>query len=275
MRLLKCRDDGEFCLTEDLHDDDIPQYAILSHTWGADEIAFRDLIDGTVKSKASYDKIRFCGEQARRNGLQYFWVDTCCIDKSNSTELQEAINSMFCWYRDAVKCYVYLSDVATTKWKTNNQSSKLLWEPAFRVSKWFTRGWTLQELIAPSSVDFFSREGKWLGDKQSLEQEIHEITRIPIDAVRGKDLSYFSVSERISWAGNRETTRKEDMAYSLMGIFNVHMSLIYGEGKENALRRLHNKVDRHSKSETMSSVDIDNLYTQGRFCSISTVLSHF
>ena len=113
MRLLQCNSAGQLSLTKDLIGDDIPKYAILSHTWGADteEVAFRDLMDGTGKSKAGYDKIRFCGEQARRDGLKYFWVDTCCIDKSNNTELSRAINSMFCWYRNAAKCYVYLSDV--------------------------------------------------------------------------------------------------------------------------------------------------------------------
>ena len=113
MRLLQCNSAGQLSLTKDLIGDDIPKYAILSHTWGADteEVAFRDLMDGTGKSKAGYDKIRFCGEQARRDGLKYFWVDTCYIDKSNNTELSRAINSMFRWYRNAAKCYVYLSDV--------------------------------------------------------------------------------------------------------------------------------------------------------------------
>ena len=112
MRLLERNNSSEFSLTQDFGDD-IPRYAILSHTWGADteEVTFRDLMDGTGKSKAGYNKIRFCGEQARRDGLQYFWVDTCCIDKSNNNELSEAINSMFRWYRNAAKCYVYLSDV--------------------------------------------------------------------------------------------------------------------------------------------------------------------
>jgi hypothetical protein len=114
MRLLEYNNDSEFSLTEDFVSSKIPEYAILSHTWGADteEVTYRDLIDGTGKDKIGYKKIRFCGEQARRDGLQYFWVDTCCIDKSNAVELQEAINSMFRWYRNAAKCYVYLSDVS-------------------------------------------------------------------------------------------------------------------------------------------------------------------
>jgi hypothetical protein len=140
MRLLERNNGGEFSLTKDLVGDNIPKYAILSHTWGADteEVTFRDLMDGTSKSKAGYNKIRFCGEQARRNGLQYFWVDTCCIDKSNSVELQEAINLMFRWYQNAAKCYVYLSDVSTSKQKASARFCKYTWELAFRLSRWFT-----------------------------------------------------------------------------------------------------------------------------------------
>src|ERR1700743_2617322 len=124
MRLLKLNDTGEFGLTKYFVSDDIPHYAILSHTWGADteEVSFKDMMDGTSKRKTGYDKIRFCGEQAERDGLQYFWIDTCCIDKSSSAELQEAINSMFRWYRDSAKCYVYMADV---------KSSQLPWELSF------------------------------------------------------------------------------------------------------------------------------------------------
>jgi hypothetical protein len=111
MRLLQSDGDGNLSLTE-FFEDDIPEYAILSHRWGAEEVTFRDLINGTSKVKAGYGKIHFCGEQTRRDGLQYFWVDTCCINKSNSTELAEAINSMFYWYQYATKCYVYLPDVS-------------------------------------------------------------------------------------------------------------------------------------------------------------------
>jgi hypothetical protein len=139
IRLLRYNDDGNFILTTFFADTIPKEYAILSHTWGAEEVTFKDLRDGTGIKKAGYEKIRFCGEQARRDGLQYFWVDTCCIDKSSSAELTEAINSMFRWYREAKKCYVFLSDVLRTGVNTND----LAWEPAFRESKWFTRGWTL------------------------------------------------------------------------------------------------------------------------------------
>jgi hypothetical protein len=245
MRLLQYSNDGDFSLTE-FFESDIPKYAIFSHRWGAEEVTFMDLIDGTGKSKASYSKIQFCGEQAKRNGLQYFWVDTCCIDKSNSTELAEAINSMFCWYRDSTKCYVYLPDVSRPCSDSANGSNEL-WESIFRKSEWFTRGWTLQELIAPASVDFFSREGELLGNKASLERHICEITGIPIKALRGSPLSDFSVAERMSWAANRETYRPEDKAYSLLGIFDVNMPLIYSEGKDKALQRLREEIDKASK----------------------------
>jgi hypothetical protein len=254
MRLLERNSAGEFSLTKDFGDD-VSRYAILSHTWGADteEVTFRDLMDGTGKSKAGYSKIRFCEDQASRDGLQYFWIDTCCIDKSNSTELAEAINSMFRWYRDATKCYVYLSDVSTTKRKISTLNSDFTGESAFQVSRWFTRGWTLQELLAPSSVEFFSREGKRLGDKKTLEQQIHEITGIAVSAIQGAPLPQFGVDERLLWAENRQTTREEDKAYSLLGIFDVYMPLIYGEGRDNALARLREEIHKPSKGEQTTS----------------------
>jgi hypothetical protein len=252
MRLLERKSDGEFSLTKDLIDN-IPPYAILSHTWGPDdeEVTFRDIIDGTGKSKAGSDKIRFCGEQAKRDGLEYFWVDTCCIDKSSSAELTEAINSMFRWYQEAAKCYVFLSDVSKTTFDTNDKPIQLPWESTFRKSRWFTRGWTLQELIAPELVVFFSLEGMRLGDRNSLEQQIHEITGITIDALHGTPLSHFSVDERMSWRVQRETKRQEDEAYSLLSIFDIHMPLIYGEGKEEAFIRLQEQINKLSMPKSI------------------------
>ena len=214
-----------------------------------DEVTFKDLVDGTSKGKIGYNKIQFCGEQAKTDGLQYFWVDTCCIDKSSSAELTEAINSMFHWYRNAAKCYVYLSDVSTTKRKASNEFFELTWESAFQASRWFTRGWTLQELLAPGTVEFFSREGKLLGDKSTLERQVHKITGIPILALQGTPLSQFGVEERLSWAENRKTKRKEDKAYSLLGIFNVYMPYIYGEGSKHAFDRLLNEINKPSKGK--------------------------
>jgi hypothetical protein len=243
MRLLRLEDDGEFSLVEFVGNN-VPPYAVLSHTWGADheEVTFKDLVDGAGKSKAGYSKIRFCGKQAAKDGQQYFWVDTCCIDKSSSEELSEAINSMFRWYHNAAKCYVYLSDVSIGGSVGNNLSSQRTWKPAFQHSRWFTRGWTLQELVAPTSVEFFSKEGERLGDKDSMVQEIHEITGISVQALQGSPLSRFSVDERMLWAARRETKREEDAAYSLLGIFNIHMPLIYGEGGQKALNRLRKEI---------------------------------
>jgi hypothetical protein len=266
MRLLEFNAQGELSLTV-FFTNKIPQkYAILSHTWEAEEVTFEDLQNGTGTKKAGYDKIRFCGEQARRDRLQYFWVDTCCIDKSSSAELTEAINSMFRWYRESTKCYVYLSDVS---WPAVDRND-LAWEAAFQESKWFTRGWTLQELIAPTSVEFFSEEGEILGDKFTLERQLCEITGIPAEALRGSPLSDFSITSRMSWAEQRETTREEDQAYSLLGIFDVYMPLIYGEGKGHALERLREIINKSSKGEHIvlfnlsPSVDKTRAKWQGR-----------
>jgi hypothetical protein len=221
MRLLEFDSRGDLRFTKNF-DENIPPYAILSHTWGADdeEVTFKDLESGSSKAKVKvgYHKLLFCGERAKRDGLQYFWVDTCCIDKANHTELSEAITSMFRWYRDSVVCYVYLSDVAVGKYDRKDQI-KASWDAAFRISRWFTRGWTLQELIAPRSVEFFSREGELLGNKKKLEQYIHEITGIPIAAFRDASLFDFSVDERLRWAENRKTRKAEDKAYFSSGDF--------------------------------------------------------
>ena len=212
MRLLEYRPDGEFAVTENLPDNEDLEYAILSHTWGSEEVIFKDLVDGTGGDKDGYEKLRFCANRARHNGLRYFWVDTCCIDKSNQVELNEAIISMFRWYRNAARCYVYLSDVLSRKRKRKRKQSEP-WEGAFRESRWFKRGWTLQELLAPASVEFFTLESQRLGDKRSLEQPIYEITKIAMSALRGTDLSQFDADERFKWAESRETTREEDWAY--------------------------------------------------------------
>jgi hypothetical protein len=151
---------------------------------------------------------------------------------------------MFRWYRNAAKCYVYLSDVSTGKCSS---SSQLLWKSAFQRSKWFTRGWTLQELLAPLSVEFFSWEGQRLGDKKLLELQIHDITSIAVQALQDSSLSQFSVNERLAWAAKRETTIEEDKAYSLLGIFDIHMPLIYGEGEKKAFRRLQEEIDKSSR----------------------------
>ncbi|KAH7065088.1 NACHT domain-containing protein [Macrophomina phaseolina] len=200
----------------------------------AEEVTFEDLAYRTGKDKAGYRKIQLCAEQARQDGLQYFWVDTCCIDKANKVELSQATNSMFRWYRDATRCYVYLSDVYGPDVEGLN----------FRKSRWFNRGWTLQELLAPAQVEFFSQEWQRLGDKTSLMQHIHEATGIPHSALEGAPLAKFSVNERLSWNEHRQTKHEEDKAYSLLGIFGVYISLIYGEGTGEAFRRLHYEIEK-------------------------------
>src|SRR5215469_15825955 len=251
MRLLYLDDHGRPHLEEFLGDEIPHRYAILSHTWLQDgsEVTYNDVSAGSAKSRAGYKKIRFCGDQAARHDLKYFWVDTCCIDKSSSAELQETINSMFRYYRNAARCYVYLSDVSVDSYDLNGRSYQISWESAFRRSKWFRRGWTLQELLAPQSVEFFSKQGNRLGDKKSLELQIHEVTGISILALQGASLSQFSILERFSWAQYRETTRKEDWAYSLLGIFDISMPLLYGEGREKAILRLRKEISEASKGK--------------------------
>jgi hypothetical protein len=177
-----------------------------------------------------------------KDELEYIWIDSCCINRDSGAELGEAINSMFRWYHDAVKCYVYLTDVSTSELGQDAGTTKPSYDTAFRKSQWFTRGWTLQELLAPSSVEFYSREGYLLGNRVSMERQINEITKIPVEALRGQPLSHFKVSERMSWTSGRQTTKKEDQAYCLLGIFEVYLPLIYGEGAENAFRRLRAEI---------------------------------
>ncbi|KAL5371635.1 hypothetical protein DPSP01_014120 [Paraphaeosphaeria sporulosa] len=243
IRLLQRKPDGDIVFREPTSGD-TPAYAILSHTWGNEEVTLQDMeadadISKTV-SKAGWAKIQFCADQAAADGLRYFWVDTCCIDKRNAVELGAAINSMFRWYQNAARCYVYLSDVSKSG---NGADGQRAWEEPFRRSRWFTRGWTLQELIAPRLVDFFSVEGQRLGSKLSLAAEIHEVTGIPERVLRGDTLSNFSIKERRSWAERRNTTIEEDGAYCLIGIYGVAMVLNYGEGREHAFRRLEKEID--------------------------------
>jgi hypothetical protein len=234
----------------------IPPYAILSHTWGPEEVTYDDIRADTGSNKRGYQKILFCGQQAARDGLQYFWVDTCCIDKSNSAELSEAIISMFRWYHNAAKCYVYLEDVPSfdNSWLSN-----------FEKSRWFKRGWTLQELIAPRVVEFFAKGGQLLGTKSSLEEHIHSITGIEESALRNDDLSTFSIKQRFSWTNSRQTTREEDQAYCLLGIFGINMTPLYGEGAKSALDRLKREI---------SAIDPDGIENRAKIAAWLSAPAH-
>jgi hypothetical protein len=237
MRLLGTEesDRGEFEI-EEFTDGEIPSYAILSHRWGDEEVTFQDIKGACAATRKGHEKVKKCCELARRRGFKYIWMDTCCIDKTSSVELSEAINSMYRWYQDARECYAYLADVQS--------------ESEFRNSAWFTRGWTLQELIAPSILIFLNEQWKELGDKKSLNQLVFDRTGIPVRILSGDDdLETASIAQRMSWAAKRRTTKIEDRAYSLMGIFGINMPLLYGEG-ELALVRLQEEImkvsDDHS-----------------------------
>lgn len=216
---------------------DVPRYAILSHTWGAEEVTFQDLESQNFQHLKGYAKLHGSCRVARTEGYDWIWIDTCCIDKTSSAELSEAINSMFAWYRDADVCYAYLGDV---HYDADSSSDEL--EKALRKSRWFTRGWTLQELIAPSIVVFLNATWRELGTKASLAGEIAAITGIAHDVLAPKGLSLRAVldrcciAQRMSWASKRLTTRVEDMTYCLLGIFDVSMPLLYGEGDKAFLR---------------------------------------
>jgi hypothetical protein len=199
-----------------------------------------------------------------------YQVDTCCIDKKDSVKLSEAINSMFSWYQHSARCYVYLADVEdldpVPDDMNETEAQHLLTMYAifrlerFCASKWFTRGWTLQELLAPAMVEFFSRDGDLLGNRNSLAVDIHETTGIPAQALQETyvQLSNFSIDERMAWAKGRETKRQEDAAYSLLGIFGVHMSPIYGEGRENAFIRLRWEIERKATISQTAGVMATN-----------------
>jgi len=255
--------------------DNIPSYAILSHCWEDEEVVFSDIADlERAKKKKGFAKIEKTCELAVADGLEYAWVDTCCIDKSSSAELSEAINSMFAWYRDSDHCYAYLSDVEFEGAFAEVQSAR--YRIAFSRSRWFERAWTLQELLAPKNfhsdsdhnlynpffpnrlpsgrfdgMKFYSRDWQLLGRKVNLSRQISKITGIPMEYLNGQSLETASISMRMSWAADRQVTRSEDIAYSLLGIFDVNMPLLYGEGRTKAFRRLQEEIMKISEDETL------------------------
>lgn len=201
--------------------------------------------DSTPSSKPGFDKLRGAAQQALKDGYDFVWVDTCCIDKSSSAELSEAINSMFKWYGASEVCYAYLIDVPDT---TDVSECS-----AFIRSQWWKRGWTLQELLAPSKLTFFTRRWKIVGHKQSLGTTIADITGIDIEVFGERmTLDSFSIAQRMSWASGRTTTRPEDLAYCLMGLFDVNMPVLYGEG-EKAFIRLQQEIIKESDDQSISA----------------------
>ncbi|KAF2247258.1 HET-domain-containing protein, partial [Trematosphaeria pertusa] len=222
--------------------DGIPPYAILSHTWLKDyeEVTFTQVQNPEAcRHLAGYRKIELLLNQAADEGYEYAWIDTCCIDKTSSAELSEAINSMFAWYQRSQVCYAYLTDVD----KTKNDN--------FMESRWWTRAWTLQELLASQDVIFYDNEWNRIGSKFELAAVISKKTGIDKETLREPEQMYLrSVAQRMSWASTRQATRIEDTAYSLLGIFDINMPLLYGEGK-NAFVRLQQEILRNSSDQSL------------------------
>ncbi|KAK7755159.1 hypothetical protein SLS62_002974 [Diatrype stigma] len=231
-----------------------PQYAILSHCWGEGEVLFEHMESmdrKALRSMKGYSKVIHSCKRARADGHRYIWIDTCCIDKRSSAELSLAINSMWNWYRHSEVCYAYLADVSAGD------------DYSFRRSRWFLRGWTLQELIAPEIVNFYDKNWDYIGSRYSQASQIVEITGIREHVLRRHThglslnleahlcckecrvttnfddiLKSTSVATKMSWAKRRETTRIEDQSYCLLGLFGVYMPLLYGEGNRAWLRLL-------------------------------------
>lgn len=213
-------------LTFETFYNDTPAYCILSHRWEDEEVSYVDMISGRDLSHLKgYQKIRNAALIAEHEGLSYIWIDTCCIDKSNHSELAEAILSMFRWYAQSSKCVAYLSDIDS--------------QDEITKSLWFTRGWTLQELLAPSEVYFYDQHWELRGERQDFVHAIEQTTGIAIEYLQGAAAVIDApVCQKMFWASSRVTTRPEDMAYSLMGLFDVNIPNAYGEGAERAFRRL-------------------------------------
>ncbi len=225
-------------------------YAILSHVWGENEQTFQDVrnlpsqcASGRTPRDIACEKIRRACELAEKWDYEWIWIDTCCIDKSSSSELSEAINSMFRYYSLAGICFAYLEDVFSYK--------RSLPADEFRESKWHTRGWTLQELIAPRQVVFISKSWTVIGDKQSQARLVEKATGVPVDVLMDpQQMKTFSIAQRMSWAARRNTTREEDEAYCLLGMFDINMPTLYGEGRK-AFLRLQEEIMRQSADTTL------------------------
>lgn len=222
----------------------IPAYIALSHTWTEDEVTLKDMTSDERLAKPAWHKITGICRKAIDLNIRYAWIDTCCIDKSSSAELSEAINSMFKWYANASRCITYLADVPACD---HADHALQTFVTKLKETRWISRGWTLQELIAPKAVDFYDSSWQYRTCKDDITKVISDATGVPEDVLLNADLlSSYPVCTRLSWASRRYTTREEDEAYCLLGILGVNMPLIYGEGRR-AFRRLQNAVvaDRH------------------------------
>jgi len=240
----------------EFRDDEVTKYAILSHRWIAQEVEYDEIVElakmdeemrDEIRQRDGYRKILDSCKQAKKDGYEWLWVDTCCIDKQSSAELSEAINSMYRWYENAQVCYAYLHDVHDSSFPVARNHGRY----ANSWPEWFSRGWTLQEMIAPRNVRFFNTEWRAIGDKRTLARTLQEITGVPkhilIDGLYGDRPC---VAQIMSWAANRTTTRVEDRAYSLMGLLGVNMPMLYGEGKK-AFHRLQLEIIRTSNDQSI------------------------
>ena len=227
---------------QEFFDSQIPQYAILSHRWGDEEVTFQDFQTEKEQESQGYGKIKQCCGLADSRGFQWVWIDTCCIDSKSSAELSEAINSMYRWYQNANECYVYLSDII---WDHRDRKAS---KEAFCQSLWFTRGWTLQELLAPANLLFFDCEWKSFGTKRDLSKEISAATGIKVSHMSSHASA--CVATKMSWLSRRATSRVEDMAYCMLGLFEVNMPPLYGEGKK-AFMRLQLEIIKKSEDESI------------------------
>lgn len=212
-------------------------YAILSHKWKDGEVSYQDVARYDYGQHAGYGKLIKACERAALDGFDWIWVDTCCIDKSSSAELSEAINSMYDWYAGAVVCYALLDDYDENLGLSH--------------CRWFSRGWTLQELIAPKNVEFYDSAWQEIGTKRSLRDPIAAITGINVGVLDGGPPSGCTYAERMSWMCGRRTTREEDMAYCLLGLCNVNMPLLYGEGAKKAFFRLQAEILSATEDHTL------------------------
>ena len=250
MRLLRT-DLASGLFISEFDSEQAPPYAILSHTWEDEEILFSDARENTHTHKAGYSKLVGACNQAQKDAYDYIWIDTCCVDKSSSAELSEAINSMWTYYREAGRCYAYLSDVAISEESASGEVPSQHAGAGISQARWFTRGWTLQELLAPKQVVFFDCKWRRLGTKCDLAQQIALITGIDVQFLQHyASLQSASVAKRMSWASRRQTRRPEDVAYSLMGLFSVNMPMLYGEGAK-AFIRLQNAIMAQSDDQSL------------------------